>query len=381
MGKYTSLFINSFVFIFLLVIIPGQRLPANEDTTAKEQTDFEDKDWIKLLIEKIKSEELNDGKRGMDRTFNGRDKSRRPRNSKDKDWIKLLMEELKVEDPKDKKNKDWIELLKEEIREVEQARDVRNETIAKDLNDGEGEDWIALLKEEIREVDQARKLKDEKEAKEPKKDQNSDKRIIEEIGTGLSDKGIYLDLLKNLYAKNQFGIRVNYLPENFFTHKDIYVDDTNVFAEYFGVGMLYKRFLLPNESKSNFYFQANADVSTLKLSHKKDLTKEIYSYDNLKFTCSACGILTIQTDPDDLYIIPYISLGYQYKNTPNFKTNLSLGVQYIDPGSLENFTNTKYPLPIFVQSKVDEWMQATQNKIDEYSEFQPSISLGFSYSF
>ena len=145
--------------------------------------------------------------------------------------------------------------------------------------------------------------------------------------------------------------------------------------------MLYKFFLLPNESKSNFYFQANADVSTLKLSHKKDLTKEIYSYDNLQFTCSACGILTIQTDPDDLYIIPYVSLGYQYKNTPNFKTNLSLGVQYIDPGSLENFTNTKYPLPIFVQSKVDEWMQDTKNKIDEYSKVQPSISLGFSYSF
>ena len=382
MGKYKSLFINSFVFIFLLVIIPGQRLPANEDTTAKEQMDFEDKDWIELLIEKIKSEELNDGKRKKWMELLMEEiKVEDSEDSKDKDWIELLKEEIKVEDPKDKKNKDWIELLKEEIREIEQARDVRNETIAKDLNDGEGEDWIALLKEEIREVDQARKLKDEKEAKEPKKDQISEKRIIEEIGTGLSDKGIYLDLLKNLNTKNQFGIRVNYLPENFFTHKDIYVDDTNVFAEYFGVGMLYKRFLLPNESKSNFYFQANADVSTLKLSHKKDLTKEIYSYDNLQFTCSACGILTIQTDPDDLYIIPYISFGYQYKNTPNFKTNLSLGVQYIDPGSLENFTNTKYPLPIFVQSKVDEWMQNTQNKIDEYSEFQPSISLGFSYSF
>ena len=361
MGKYTSLFIKSFVFIFLVVIIAEQKIPANDNTKAKEKMNFEDMDWTELLIEKIKAEELNDGKR--------------------KKWMELLMEEIKVEDPKDSKDKDWIELLKEEIREVKQARDVRNETIAKDLKYGESEDWIALLKEEIREVDKARKLKDEKEAKEARKDQNSEKRIIEEIGTGLSDKGIYLDLLKNLYAKNQFGIRVNYLPENFFTHKDIYVDDTNVFAEYFGVGMLYKRFLLPNDSKSNFYFQANADVSTLKLSHKKDLTKEIYSYDNLKFTCSACGILTIQTDPDDLYIIPYISLGYQYKNTPNFKTNLSLGVQYIDPGSLENFTNTKYPLPIFVQSKVDEWMQNTQNKIDEYSEFQPSISLGFSYSF
>ena len=221
----------------------------------------------------------------------------------------------------------------------------------------------------IRDSDEAMESKDARE------------RIIAEIGTGLSEKGIYLDFIKNSNSKNKFGIRVNYLPEDFFTHQDIYVDDTNVKAEYFGIGMLYKHYLFPEESRSNFYLQANADISTFKLSHDIDLTKETYTEDNIQFTCSACGILTIQTDPDKVHIIPTISLGYQFKNTPNFKTNLSLGVQYIDPGSLENFTNTKYPLPIFVQSKVDEWMQATQNKIDEYSEFQPSISLGFSYSF
>ena len=263
--------------------------------------------------------------------------------------------------------KDWIEKLKDEIKAIEQ--------------ENEGKDWIEELKEEIRAIDQENSIKDEIKAEDPRKNKGSGKKIFEEIGTGLSEKGIYLDFLKNSNAKNTFGIRVNYLPEDFFTHKDIYVDDTNVKAEYFGIGMLYQRFLFPRESRSNFYLQANADISTFKLSHDIDLTKETYTQNNVQYTCSACGILTIQTDPDKVHIIPTISLGYQYKIKPNFKTNLSIGIQYIDFGTLENFTNTEYNLPSYVQTRVDDWVQKSQNKIDNYSEFQPSINIGLSYSF
>ena len=263
--------------------------------------------------------------------------------------------------------KDWIEKLKDEIKAIEQ--------------ENEGKDWIEELKEEIRAIDQENYIKDEIKAEDLRKNKGSGKKIFEEIGTGLSEKGIYLDFLKNLNAKNSFGIRVNYLPEDLFTHKDIYVDDTNVKAEYFGIGMLYQRFLLSKESRSNFYLQANADISTFKLGHDVDLTKETYTQNNVQYTCSACGILTIQTDPDKVHIIPTISLGYQYKIKPNFKTNLSIGIQYIDFGTLENFTNTKYNLPSYVQTRVDDWVQKSQNKIDKYSEFQPSINIGFSYSF
>ena len=263
--------------------------------------------------------------------------------------------------------KDWIEELKEEIKTIEQ--------------ENEGKDWIEELKEEIRAIDQENYIKDEIKAEDPRKNKGSGKKIFEEIGTGLSEKGIYLDFLKNSNAKNTFGIRVNYLPEDFFTHKDIYVDDTNVKAEYFGIGMLYQRFLFPKESRSNFYLQANADISTFKLGHDIDLTKETYTQNNVQYTCSACGILTIQTDPDKVHIIPTISLGYQYKIKPNFKTNLSIGIQYIDFGTLENFTNTEYNLPSYVQTKVDDWVKKSQNKIDNYSDIQPSINIGFSYAF
>ena len=278
----------------------------------------------------------------------------------------LANEDIKTVEKKGE-GKDWIEKLKEEVKAIEQ--------------ENEGKDWIEELKEEIRAIDQENYIKDEIKAEDPRKNKGSGKKIFEEIGTGLSEKGIYLDFLKNSNAKNTFGIRVNYLPEDFFTHKDIYVDDTNVKAEYFGIGMLYQRFLFPKESRSNFYLQANADISTFKLSHDIDLTKETYTQNNVQYTCSACGILTIQTDPDKVHIIPTISLGYQYKIKPNFKTNLSIGIQYIDFGTLENFTNTEYNLPSYVQTRVDDWVQKSQNKVDNYSEFQPSINIGFSYSF
>ena len=251
-----------------------------------------------------------------------------------------------------------------------------------DLKENEVQDWITTLKEEIREIDLNEIERErEKNPVEPKTSKDSEKKIFKEIGTGFSEKGIYFDFLKHIETKNKFGIRINYLPEDLFTHKNIYIDNRNIQTEYLGIGMLYQYYLLPKESKSNFYLQANADISNFKISHNIDLTKETYTHNNIQVKCSACGILTIQTDPDKVHIIPTISLGYQYKITPNFKTNLSAGIQYIEPGLLENFTNTTYSLPTYVQSRVDEWVQKTQNKVDEYSDFLPSLNLGFSYSF
>ncbi len=274
-------------------------------------------------------------------------------------------------------------LGKDELRTIDPNEiDTKSAIKEEDSKKNQVNDWIELFKKKIRPV-----YPNEIEVKEDIKNRgtikrkDSRERLIGEIGAGLSEKGIYLDFIKDSNSKNKFGIRVNYLPEDFLTHQEIYVDDTNVKAEYFGIGMLYKHYLLPKESRSNFYLQANADISTFKLSHDIDLTKETYTEDNIQFTCSACGILTIQTDPDKVHIIPTISLGYQFKNTPNFRTNLSIGVQYIDFGLLENFTNTEHNLPSYVQTRVDEWVQKSQNKIDKYSEFQPSINLGFSYVF
>ena len=72
--------------------------------------------------------------------------------------------EFKAEDSKKNKVRDWIELFKKEIRK---------------FNPNEIE-----VKQEIK-VNRKMEIKKSKE------------RIINEIGTGLSDKGIYLDFLKH----------------------------------------------------------------------------------------------------------------------------------------------------------------------------------------
>ena len=314
-------------FTMTTILISGQRVLANEDLKTVEQKD-QGKDWIEEIKEKIKAiEHENEGK-------------------------------------------DWIEEIKEEIKAIE--------------HENEGKNWIKEFKEEAREVDQESNIKDVINTEKEKKKQVSRKKIFEEIGTGLSEKGIYLDFLKNSKAKNTFGIRVNYLPEDFFTHKNIYVDDRNVKAEYFGIGMLYQRYLLPKESRSNFYLQANADISSLKLSHNIDLSKESRTVGNVVTSCSSCGILTIETNPNAVYLIPSLSLGYQYKISENFKTNISAGIQYLNPSNLE-YHLSEGAIPNSYRSwmdpRINNYVEKSQKKIDNYSEFQPSINVGFSYSF
>ena len=190
----------------------------------------------------------------------------------------------------------------------------KEEVEAEGLKEIEVNNFIEIIEEEIKEVNKKEsEMAEEIKAKELNAKKESEKKIFEEVGMGLSEKGIYLDFIKDSNTKNKFGIRINYLPEDLFTHKDIYVDDRNIKIKHYGIGMLYKHYLLPKESKSNLYLQANADISNFKISHDIDLTKETYTHNNLQVTCSACGILTIQTDPDKIHIIPAISLGYHYK--------------------------------------------------------------------
>ena len=79
-------------------------------------------------------------------------------------------------------------------------RVLANEDIKTVKQQGEGKDWIEELKEEIREVDQESNVKDQIKKEKEKKKKVSRKKIFEEIGTGLSEKGIYLDFLKNSNA-------------------------------------------------------------------------------------------------------------------------------------------------------------------------------------
>ena len=97
--------------------------------------------------------------------------------------------------------------------------------------------------------------------------------------------------------------------------------------------------------------------------------------------CDYCGNLTIQTNPKRINIIPSLGIGYQLKNTEKLKTNIFIGIQYIEPGSLDNFNDSSNGLPPWLQERVDNWVKKTQDLVDSYNNFQPSINVGFSYLF
>lgn len=205
--------------------------------------------------------------------------------------------------------------------------------------------------------------------------------LLDELGSGLSEKGMYIDFLREVNSNNKLGIRVNYLPQDFLTHKNIYIEDRKVKSEYFGLGLIYQYKLLPPKSRSNFYLQANVDISAYRLFHKIDLTKETRTAGPITAECDYCGNLTIQTNPKRINIIPSLGIGYQLKNTEKLKTNIFIGMQFIEPGSLENFNDSSNGLPPWLQARVDNWVKKTEDKINSYSNLQPTINIGFNYSF
>ena len=58
-----------------------------------------------------------------------------------------------------------------------------------------------------------------------------------------------------------------------------------------------------------------------------------------------------------------------------------IGMQFIEPGSLENFNDSSNGLPPWLQARVDNWVKKTEDKINSYSNLQPTINIGFNYSF
>ena len=108
----------------------------------------------------------------------------------------LGSEEIKKENANESDTKDWIN-YKRRNKEVDLKNNENKKTRSVDINENE--------------------FKEEKSKVNLNKNEVKEKKIIDEIGSGLSEKGINLDFMKNLTEKNKFGIRVNYLPENFYS--------------------------------------------------------------------------------------------------------------------------------------------------------------------
>ena len=202
---------------------------------------------------------------------------------------------------------------------------------------------------------------------------------IDGISLGISEKGTYIEILQNFQSKSQFGIGLNYLDtESIGIKTDLYGKDS---IKNIGLNFNYRRFFYRKPSKSFFYLQLSGDLTSYSVQTKIDLTKETYSAGALTFKCSACGELTIETEPNQITFIPSILIGYQKNLTESIGLNFSFGAQYIEKHKLKWETNTPYRPPVYVRYQIDKWVDESQAYVDSISNIQPTGKIGFYYIF
>ena len=207
------------------------------------------------------------------------------------------------------------------------------------------------------------------------------KNLVDAFNTGISEKGLYIGISKNLSERDQFEFGLNYVEADYSSFVPGYVNDEPVNLSNQGLQFSYKRHLFNSLDQSGFYLKLSGDLSYLSISSSVDLTKETYKLDNLDVKCSACGNLSIETDPSQLVFIPSLSLGYQSNLSDQLKVHFGLGIQYVDLPDITWNTDTEYPPPSFVGSKIDELVNDINSSANEISKYLPTAFVSLSYHF
>ena len=194
--------------------------------------------------------------------------------------------------------------------------------------------------------------------------------------TGFSEKGAYLGLSKTI-KKSEFEIGLNYLNTNLYKFKTNEGNDIEI--SNLGGEISYKLFANKKVDSSGFYAKASGELSNLSISTNKDLTKEVGTIGGMEVTCSACGILTVETDPNKLIIIPSLSIGYQRKINKRLYTNIEIGAQYIKLPEVIWSTNIGQDYPTFIEEEIDETVSDINKIRNDLRNIVPSAKLTFSY--
>ena len=194
--------------------------------------------------------------------------------------------------------------------------------------------------------------------------------------TGFSEKGAYLGLSKTI-KKSEFEIGLNYLNTNLYKFKTN--DGNDIEISNIGGGISYKLFANKKVDSSGFYTKASGELSNLSISTNKDLTKEVGTIGGMEVTCSACGILTVETDPNKLIFIPSLSIGYQRRINKWLYTNIEIGAQYIKLPEVIWSTNIGQDYPTFIEEEIDETVSDINKIRNDLRNILPSAKLTFSY--
>ena len=202
-----------------------------------------------------------------------------------------------------------------------------------------------------------------------------DKHFKVGISSGFTDKGIYLGLFKPL-KRNEIEIGLHYLDPSVINLKTI--DRENIDISNIGGKLSIRLFPNKKKNKSGFYAQTSAEINKIAIKTYKDLSKEEFLISGITAKCSACGQLTVKTEPNKLIFVPSLAIGYQKKINNRLFANLEIGAQYVKIPKVVWSTNTPTP-PSFIRDEINDKINDINKIRNELANIIPTAKFTISY--
>tara|TARA_B100000212_G_scaffold159988_1_gene120264 strand:- start:207 stop:923 length:717 start_codon:yes stop_codon:yes gene_type:complete len=203
---------------------------------------------------------------------------------------------------------------------------------------------------------------------------------IHSINYGITEKGIYLGIDKKVNPKIFLSFGINYLNYNPGYFDAGFSERIPLNIDIKGVSLSISKYLKEKyNSKWNLFLNSEIGFSSINASSKINLSKLYYGSGTIKIKCSSCGKLKMYTN--NLTLTPKLSLGIERNINDRFKIRSIVGIQFIKFNDVNLNYESNYPLPNFVNKEINSSVRKINSEIDNFSLFQPAISILFNYEF
>ena len=203
---------------------------------------------------------------------------------------------------------------------------------------------------------------------------------INSINYGLTEKGIYFGIDKKVNPKIFWSFGINYLNYNPGYFDAGFSERIPVNIDIKGASLSISKYLKKKDNSNwNLFLNSEIGLNSINVSSEVDLSQLYYDWGKIKIICSSCGQLKIYTN--NLTLIPKLSIGIQRKINDRFKLRATAGIQFININHVNLNYESDYPLPNFVNKEINSAVRVINSEIDNFSRFQPALSILINYKF
>ena len=203
---------------------------------------------------------------------------------------------------------------------------------------------------------------------------------INSLNYGLTEKGIYFGIDKKFNPKIFGSFGVNYLDYDLGYFDAGFSERIPVNIDIKGASLSITNYLKKKDNSNwNLFFNSEIGLNSINASSDVDLSQLYYGLGKIKIICSSCGQLKIYTN--NLTLTPKLSMGIERKINDRFKLRTIVGIQFIKINHVNLNYESNYPLPNFVNKEINTAVRKINSEIDNFSRFQPALSILFNCKF